>query len=145
MKSVNEVILIGNMTRDPEVRQTQGGQNMAMMGVATNHDYLDGSSQKQSEVEFHNVVAWGKLAEFIGKYFKKGDAVYVTGRLRTRAWMDESSGAGKKYRTEIIARDVIQLRRTDGRASGGDGEEKEFVAKEKEVKSGEMPSIESDF
>ncbi|MCX6807370.1 MAG: single-stranded DNA-binding protein [Patescibacteria group bacterium] len=142
MRSVNEVTLIGNLTRDPEIRQTGAGQVICSFGVATNHDWTDNQGNHQSEAEFHNVIAWAKLGEFIGKYFHKGDAVYVKGRLKTRSWIDEGTGA-KKFRTEIIARDVIQLRRINNNNDSKGGSNEEFIPQEENLNVSEMPAIEN--
>ncbi|MFA5051826.1 MAG: single-stranded DNA-binding protein [Patescibacteria group bacterium] len=107
--NLNKVMLIGNVTRDPEVRTTPSGQNVASVGVATNRRWTDQSGQKKEVVEFHNVVAWRKLADIIGQYVKKGSKVYVEGRLQTRSWNDQSGQ--KRYRTEIVAENLIMLDR----------------------------------
>jgi single-strand DNA-binding protein len=116
MSSLNNAQIIGNMTRDPEVRQTPNGQTVATIGVATNRKWTNKqTNEKQEEVEFHNVVVWGRLAEICQQYLKKGAKVYFQGRLKTSTWEDPD---GKKnYRTEIIAENMIML---DSRgASGG--------------------------
>jgi single-strand DNA-binding protein len=114
--NLNKVMLIGNVTRDPEVRTTPNGQNVATIGVATNRRWTDqASGQKKEEVEFHNVVVWRKLADIVGQYVKKGSKIYIEGRLRTRSWDDQSGQ--KKYRTEIVAENVIMLDRAG--QSGG--------------------------
>lgn len=112
--SLNNVQIIGNITRDPEVRQTPNGQTVATIGVATNRRWTNKqTNEKQEEVEFHNVVVWGKLAEICQQYLKKGAKVYFQGRLKTRNWEDPD---GKKnYRTEIIAENMIML---DSRGAG---------------------------
>ncbi|MDD5110883.1 MAG: single-stranded DNA-binding protein [Patescibacteria group bacterium] len=107
--NLNKVMLIGNVTRDPEVRTTPNGQNVATIGVATNRRWNDQSGQKKEEVEFHNVVVWRKLADIVGQYVKKGSKIYVEGRLRTRSWDDQSGQ--KRYRTEIVAENIIMLDR----------------------------------
>src|SRR3989304_6423197 len=107
MYSLNKVQLIGNLTRDPEVKQIPSGQMVCTGGVATNRAWKDQSGQKQEQTEFHNVVCWGKLAEIAGQYLKKGAKAYFEGRLQTRSWDDDS---GKKnYRTEIVAENLIML------------------------------------
>ncbi len=113
--NLNKVMLIGNVTRDPEVRTTPNGQNVASVGVATNRRWTDQSGQKKEEVEFHNVVVWRKLADIVGQYVKKGSKIYVEGRLRTRSWDDQSGQ--KRYRTEIVAENIIMLDRA-GQPSG---------------------------
>jgi single-strand DNA-binding protein len=107
MYSLNKAQIIGNLTRDPEVRQTNSGQMVATIGVATNRVWKDQQGNRQEQPEYHNVVVWGRLAEICGQYLKKGSKVYFEGRLQTRSWEDES---GKKnYRTEIVAEDMIML------------------------------------
>jgi len=107
--SLNRVQLIGNVTRDPELRQIPGGQTVASFSVATNFTWTDQSGQKQERAEFHNIVAWRKLAEIIGQYVKKGTKVYVEGRIQTRDW--EGEDGVKRYRTEVVAENVIILDR----------------------------------
>ena len=102
-------MIIGNMTRDPEVKTTPSGQTVANFSVATNLVWTDQSGQKQEKAEFHNIVAWRKLADICGQYLKKGGKVYVEGRLQTRSWDDQTGN--KKYRTEIISDNVIMLDR----------------------------------
>lgn len=109
-------MIIGNLTRDPEVRTTATGQNVATFGVATNHTWKDQAGVKQEKAEFHNVVAWGKLAEICGQYLGKGRKVYIEGRLQTREW-DGQDGA-KRNRTEIVAENMIMLDRGQGGAAG---------------------------
>ena len=99
--NVNKVIIIGRLTRDPELRSTPSGRQVASLSVATSFRYKDQSGQQQERTEFHNVVAWGKQAEVIAQYFVKGQEIYVEGRLETRNWDDKDSGK-KMYRTEII-------------------------------------------
>ncbi len=99
--NVNKAIIIGRLTRDPELRTTQSGRQVVSLSVATSFTYKDQSGQKQEKTEFHNVVAWGKQAEIIAQYFTKGQEIYVEGRMETRSWDDKDSGK-KMYRTEII-------------------------------------------
>jgi len=105
---LNKAMIIGNLTRDPEVRTTPGGLPVVSFGIATNLNWTDQSGQKQERVEFHNIVAWRKLAEIIGQYLKKGSKVYIEGRLQTRTWDDKETGK-KMYRTEIVADNMIML------------------------------------
>ncbi len=107
--NLNKAMIIGNVTRDPEVRKTPTGQSVASIGVATNRRWTDQSGQQKEQVEFHNVVAWRKLAEIVGQYVHKGSKVYVEGRLQTRSW-DDQSGT-KRYKTEIVASNLIMLDR----------------------------------
>lgn len=107
--SLNRAQLIGNLTRDPEVRQVPGGSTVATFSIATNFTWTDQSGQKQEKAEFHNVVAWRKLAEICGQYLKKGMKVYIEGRIQTRDW--EAEDGTKRYRTEIVADNMIMLDR----------------------------------
>lgn len=105
-RSVNKVILIGNLTRDPEVRYTPQGSAVSSFSVATNREWtIDGN--KKEVVDFHNVVAWNKLAELCGQLLVKGSKVYVEGRLQTRDWVD-AQGV-KKYKTEVVIDEMIIL------------------------------------
>lgn len=107
-------MLIGNLTRDPEVRTTPQGVPVASFGLATNLTWKDQSGNRQTKAEFHNIVAWRKLGETCGQYLKRGSKVFVEGRLQTRSWDDQSGN--KKYRTEIILDSMIML---DRKESGG--------------------------
>ncbi len=107
--NLNKAMVIGNVVRDPEMRSTPGGQNVTSFSVATNLVWNDQNGQRQEKVEYHNIVAWRKLAEITGQYLKKGSKVYVEGRLQTRSW-DDPNGI-KRYRTEIIAENLIMLDR----------------------------------
>jgi single-strand DNA-binding protein len=112
MRSVNKVILIGNLTRDAEVKQTGGGQPIATFGLATNRAWVTRDGQKHASSEFHELVAWGKLAEICGQYLKKGKLIYVEGYLKTRSW-DLPDGT-KKFRTEVVVNDMIMLEKRPG-------------------------------
>ena len=107
MNSLNQAQVIGNLTRDPELKKTQNDQSVTTIGVATNRGWTDSSGAKHDEAEFHNIVCWGKLAEICCQFLKKGSKVYFSGRLRTRSWEDEAGV--KHYRTEIVAQDMIML------------------------------------
>lgn len=104
-------MIIGNVTRDPELRATATGQNVCSFGIATNQQWTDAQGQKQQRAEYHNIVAWGKLAEICGQYLGKGRKVYIEGRLQTREW--ETPDAQKRQRTEIVAENMILLDRKD--------------------------------
>jgi len=105
--NLNKVILIGNLTSDPELRNTPSGQPVCNFRLATNRIWNDkGTGQKQQEVEYHTVVLWGKLAEISSQFLNKGSLVMIEGRLRTRSWQDASGN--KRYRTEIVAQ-TLQL------------------------------------
>ncbi len=98
---LNKVLLYGNLTRDPELRALPSGQQVASFAIATNRTYKNKEGQKQDAVEYHNIVAFGRQAEVIGQYLKKGRPVYIEGRIQTRSWDDKTSGE-KKYRTEVV-------------------------------------------
>ena len=100
-------MIIGNLTRDPELRNTPSGQSVASFGVATNLVWTDQSGQQQKKTEFHNVIAWRKLAEVCAKYLHKGSKVYIEGRLQTTDWTGQDGI--KRYRTEIVAENMIML------------------------------------
>lgn len=117
--SLNKAMIIGNLTRDPEMRQTPSGQNVCSFGIATNRTWKDASGNKQEAVEYHNIVAWGKLAEICGQYLGKGRKVFVEGRLQTRDW--EGQDGVKRYRTEIIAENMVLLDRPPGGGGSGGG------------------------
>lgn len=102
----NKVILVGNVTRDPELRALPSGQNVANFGLATNRFFNDKSGARQQQTEFHNIVVFGRMADTAGQYLKKGSTVLIEGRLQTRSWQD-ASGV-KKYRTEIVT-ESLQL------------------------------------
>jgi single-strand DNA-binding protein len=119
---INKVILVGRLGKDPEMRSTPSGQNVAKFTMATDERYTDKSGEKQERTEWHNIVAWGKLAEICGQYLRKGKLVYIEGSIRTDSWDDKESGQ-KKSRTEIVANTMKMLdRRGDegpGSSSGG--------------------------
>lgn len=107
--NLNKAMLIGNLTRDPEIRTTPTGQTVASFSVATNYVWTDQSGQKRDKAEYHNVVAWRRLAEIIGQYLKKGSKIYLEGRMQTRDWVGQDGV--KRYRMEIIAENMIMLDR----------------------------------
>lgn len=114
-KDFNQAIVMGNLTRDPEMRTTPSGQNVTSFSVATNRSWQDQSGEKKDAVEYHNVVAWGKLGELVNSYLKKGRKVLVVGRLQTRNW--DAEDGSKRNRTEIVATDINFV---GGQAEAGD-------------------------
>lgn len=111
-RSFNQVILVGNMARDPELRNTQTGRSVASFAVATNRTWQDQNGDTQEQADFHNIVAWEKLAELADQYLSKGRRVMIVGRLQTRSWDGED---GKKnYRTEVVASEINFLDRPGG-------------------------------
>ena len=113
---LNKVFLYGNLTRDPELKALPSGSQVANFGLATNRVYKDKSGAKQEATEFHNVVAFGRTAEVIAQYMKKGRPIFVEGRIQTRSWEGKEDGK-KQYRTEIVV-DNFQFG-ADGAARGG--------------------------
>lgn len=136
--NLNKVLLLGNLTRDPESRVIPSGQQVVSFGVATNRIWNDASGAKQQKAEFHNVVAWGKLAQICGQYLKKGQLVYIEGRIETKAW-DAQDGT-KRNRTEIIAESMQMGPRLTGMAR----EAGSFGGGEKNASSSSVPVIEID-
>ncbi len=118
-KDLNKVMIIGNLTRDPELKTTPSGQQVVSLGVATNRQWKNAEGESQEAAEFHNVEAWGKLAEIIGQYLTKGRRAYFEGRLQTDSWEDKETG-GKRSRTKIVAQDMILLDSRGGGQGGGD-------------------------
>ena len=107
-KSVNKVILVGNVGADPEVKYTPSGIPVGKFSLATNERFKNKSGEWQDRTEWHNIVAWQRLAEIVGEYVSKGSKVYIEGKLQTSSWEDRQSGE-KKHRTEIVARDIVLL------------------------------------
>ena len=140
---INKVFLFGNLTRDPELRALPSGMNVASFSVATNRVYKDRDGKKQEQTDFHNVVVFGRQADTINQYLKKGSSVFVEGRMQTRSW--EKDGK-KNYRTEVIA-DRVQFgpRGSGGGArpaSSGQGGRDEDMGGREEESSSSGPGIE---
>ena len=129
-------MIIGRLTRDPEVRATPNGAKVASFSVATGFTWTDQSGQKKEQTEFHNVVLWRGLAGVAEQYLKKGSQVYIEGRLQTRSWDDKTSGQ-KRYRTEIVADSMIML----GRPSSQTGQPSPVSAIEQPEPPTETPTI----
>jgi single-strand DNA-binding protein len=117
-KSVNKVILLGNVGKDPEIRSTGGGTMVANFTLATTDRQKDAQGNWQDRTEWHNLVAFTRLAEIVRDYVKKGSKLYVEGKIQTRSWDDKESGQ-KRYRTEIIVNDLSLLSARDDGGSGG--------------------------
>lgn len=110
---LNKAMIIGRLTRDPEVRTTPQGVTVANFGLATSRVWKDANGGQQDRTEFHNIVAWRKLGEICAQYLRKGKQVYIEGHLQTRSWDDQSGK--KQYRTEIVADNMIMLgNKSDG-------------------------------
>jgi single-strand DNA-binding protein len=118
-KSVNKVILIGNVGRDPEVRYTQNGTPVANFSMATTESFKGQNGEWQEKTEWHDIVCWRFLAERAEKYVNKGSRLYIEGKLQTRSW--EGQDGKKNYRTEVVATDMMMLDSRGGGQGGGQG------------------------
>ncbi|MGE3278996.1 MAG: single-stranded DNA-binding protein [Candidatus Altimarinota bacterium] len=135
MRSVNKVILVGNLTRDPEMRQTPNGQQVCTFGIATNRQWVSKDGSKHTSAEFHELVAWARLADICGKYLKKGKLIYVEGYLKTRAW-DTPEGI-RRHKTEVIVQDMIMLEKRP--KDGGDDLDEISVASSENMADMDVP------
>lgn len=118
MRSVNKVVIVGNVTRDPQTKTSGNGQAITTFGVATNRNWTTGDGQQRTSTEFHEVVAWARLAEICQQIIRKGVPVYLEGYLKTRTW--ETETGIKMRKTEIVIQDLILLERGGERSSKGD-------------------------
>lgn len=116
---LNKAFLFGNLTRDPEMKSLPNGNKVTSFSVATNRVYKDAAGNKQEQVEFHNIVVFGRQAETSAQYLKKGQGVMIEGRIQTRSWDDKTTGE-KKYRTEIVA-DAVQFGPKSGGSTSAEG------------------------
>lgn len=112
MRDLNKVMLMGNLTRDPEVRTTPSGQTVTSFSIALNRSWNDAQGTRQDAVEYVDIVAWGKLGEIVGQYSAKGRRLYIEGRLQSRSW--EAQDGSKRQKTEVVASDIIMLDRAPG-------------------------------
>jgi len=143
--NLNKAMIIGNLTRDPELRNTNSGQSVVSFSVATNLVWTDQSGQQQKKAEFHNVTAWRKLADICAQYLTKGSKVYIEGRLQTTDWTGQDGV--KRYRTEIVAENMIMLdnKGGSGAPSAKEGEaiieipEEPVGGNEEEIKVEDIP------
>lgn len=115
-RGLNKVMVIGHLGRDPEMRYTPSGRPVTSFSVATSRNWTTADGERRSETEWFNVVAWGSLAEICNQYLKKGQQVYVEGRLQTRRWEDEEGN--KRSSTELVAREMIMLSERREKAEG---------------------------
>jgi len=134
---LNKAILIGNLTRDPELKAIASGNKVCTFGLATNRTYKDANGVRQEKTEFHNIVVWGKTAENVAMYMKKGSQILVEGRMETRSWDDATTNT-KKYRTEVIA-DTIQFGSKNTGGSPSSAPTSAPKAKEEELDTIEYP------
>ncbi len=127
-------MIIGRLTRDPELKNTPTGKAVATISLATNRTWVDAKGQKQKQTEFHNVVLWSKLAEIANQYLRKGGKVYMEGRLQTREWTGQDGV--KRYRTEIVGDNMIML---DSRPTGSVGSSVAYGAANEPMVMSEAP------
>lgn len=132
MSSVNKVILIGRLGKDPDIRRTSSGTPVASFSLATSERYNDRNGQKQEKTEWHNIVVWNKLADLAGQYIKKGSFVYIEGKLQTRSWDDKNGN--KRYTTEIIG-NVLQF--LDSKSN--DNEDKNYNPEPQPIVEDDLP------
>ena len=135
---LNKAIIVGNLTRDPEITVIPSGQKVCKFGVATNRVWKDKTGAKQESVSYHNIVVWGRQAETSAQYLKKGQQVMIEGRIETRSWDDKTSGE-KKYRTEIIADRVQFGLKSNGGAGASTAVAEKLAPENQEVDSIEYP------
>jgi single-strand DNA-binding protein len=138
MASVNKVILVGRLGKDPELKYTQGGTPVANFSLATDETWTDQSGEKQQRTEWHNIVAWKKLAEICGQYVKKGQQIYIEGKIQTRKWEDKDGNS--RYTTEVVASNLVLL----GKKEGGGNEETDQKARKTAPKKGAPKKEEGD-
>lgn len=141
MNDLNRATIMGNLTRDPELRQTPNGQSVTSFSIATNRRWNNQAGEQQEEVEFHDVVAWGKLAEICAKVLFKGRKAYIEGRLKTRSW--EGQDGVKRTKTEIIADNVIAVGAPKEGSDSGYTPSDSFPAAPSEKPKAEKPSSSS--
>jgi single stranded DNA-binding protein (ssb) len=140
-KSINKVILVGNVGKDPEVKYTPSGVAVAKFTLATTERFKDNSGEWQDRCEWHSVLAWQRLAEIVGEYVHKGTKLYLEGKLQTSSWEDRNSGE-RKYRTEIVAREIVLL---GSRETSGDGSRSRAEEDLDPVHTGEGDNVDSDI
>ena len=128
--NLNKALLIGNLTKDPELRALPSGSSVVTFSIATNRVWKDKAGQKKTEVQFHNIVMFGRTAEIAKQYLKKGDPVYIEGRIQTRSW--EGKDGVKRYTTEIVAESMQLMGGARGNRSGAGHEEAASGAKSAE-------------
>ena len=116
---INKAFIFGNLTRDPELRAMPSGMNVCSFSIATNRVFKDRDGKNQEQTDFHNIVVFGRQADSVAQYLKKGSSAFIEGRIQTRSWDDKASGE-KKYRTEVVA-DRVQFGPRAGSGGGGGG------------------------
>ena len=148
--NLNKAFILGNVTREPEVRSMPNGGQVTSFSVATNRFYTSSAGEKKSEAEFHNIVCFGKLADISSRYLNKGSLVLIEGRIKTRNWTDQAGV--KHWKTEIIAEELQMGPKSSGGGSGGQGNysPKSFGSSEKQhediqPKEADIPVIEENY
>ncbi len=141
VRSLNKVFLIGNLTRDPEIRYTTGGASVVSFGLATNKSWKNPEGEIQESTEFHNIVAWGKMAEICQQLLAKGMKVFIEGSISTRSWEDESGGT--RYKTEVRVNEMILLDSKGKPGAGMEINESTEIKEVEEKKQEEKPAEES--
>ena len=139
MRTINKVIIIGNLTRNPETKDTSNGQTVTTFGLATNREWVTGNGERNQSTEFHECVAWAKLAEICQKFLSKGKLIYVEGYLKTRSWDDDNGE--KRFKTEIVVQDMVMLEKRANGDGGDSGEAHEMI----EEASGSADSAEDNM
>ena len=140
---INKAMLFGNLTRDPELRALPSGGQVASFGLATNRTFKKADGSKQEATEFHNVVVFGRQAETVSQYLKKGSSAYIEGRIQTRSW--DSPEKGKQYRTEVIAERVQFGPRSSGAPATGGASRSDAEAPQKAPKEDSIEYPEEDI
>lgn len=135
---LNKAMIFGNLTRDPEMKALPSGIKVCNFSLATNRTWKDKNGARQESTDFHNVVVFGRQAELVSQYLRKGSSAYIEGRMQTRSW---DADGGKKYRTEVVA-DTIQFGPRTGGGGGSYGGEKTSPQEPSEVKAPELETIE---
>ncbi|HKC05135.1 MAG TPA: single-stranded DNA-binding protein [Patescibacteria group bacterium] len=143
-RSLNKVMLIGNLTRDPELKYTPSGAAVCTFGVATNRNWTNDAGEKKDDVDFHNIVVWNKLAEICAQFLKKGRKVYVEGRLSTSTW--QAPDGAQRNKTEIVINDMVILDKKgeETESQGAPQEEVKTDKKSKKVESEEVKAEEKE-
>lgn len=137
MASLNKAMLIGNLGKDPEIKYTPEGLAIAKFSMATKEQWKDKDGQKQDKTEWHNIVAFGKLAEICGEYLAKGKQVYIEGRIQTRSWDDKDGN--KKYTTEIVANTMQMLGKADASSKSAVATDENAVVSEPSHTEDDVP------
>jgi single-strand DNA-binding protein len=141
--NLNRAILVGRVTQDPQLRTTPSGQSVCSFSIATNRNWTDQEThERQERAEFHNIVAWRRLAEIANQYLAKGSPVMIEGRIETRSWNDQTGN--KRYRTEIVAENMQLGPRSQSARQGAPREQEDALSRTAPAATEEIPIVESD-